>query len=109
MSFGLGSLNIGQFVEALSINQSIVSLNLTENELGDEGAKAMAHALKINCSLLKNVKLGRNNIEMNGITAIGNALQHNQMLEILDIQRNPLHGGEHITEGVHSMQFKVRA
>lgn len=38
--------------------------------------------------------------------AIGNVLQHNQMLETLDIQRNPLHGGfaQHITEGVHHIK-----
>ena len=49
----LGGNNIGvegakAIAEALKVNESITELNLYNNNIGDEGAKAIAEALKEN-------------------------------------------------------------
>jgi len=63
-------------------------LNLSRNEINDDGAEALAKALKHNTRLRK-INLYRNKIGTKGGIAIADALRtHNMTVEDLDLQYN---------------------
>ena len=66
--------------------------------MGDEGAKCIAEALKINQSL-KQLNLSRNNIGAIGAIALSEALKINQSLKNLDLSVS--HKGIIVTENTH--------
>ena len=55
------------------------SIYLNDNKIGDEGAKAIGEALKVNTSLTE-IDLGHNKIGTEGAKAIGEALKVNTSL-----------------------------
>jgi hypothetical protein len=65
--------------EALKVNAVLTTLNLWSNSIGDEGAMAIAEALKVNVVLTK-LHLGHNNIGDDGAKAIAEALKVNVVL-----------------------------
>ena len=67
--------------EALKVNTSLTSIILDNNEIGDEGAKAIGEALKVNTSLTK-MDLYCNNIGDEGGKAIEEALKVNTSCEV---------------------------
>ncbi|NGX62333.1 MAG: hypothetical protein K940chlam9_01830, partial [Chlamydiae bacterium] len=75
--------------EALKVNTSLTSLNLHNNKIGENGAHAIAEALKVNVSLT-NLYLYRNKIEENGANAIAESLKVNTSLTILDLSINEI-------------------
>ena len=56
--------------EALKVNPVLTTLLLWSNNIGDDGAKAIAEALKVN-PVLTNLELGDNSIGDIGAKAIG--------------------------------------
>ena len=60
----------------MQTNTSLAKFCLNGNDIGDEGAKALANALQTNASLTR-LDLGRNDIGDEGEKALANALQHN--------------------------------
>ena len=51
--------------EALKVNTSLTEINLDGNKIGDEGGKAIGEALKVNTSLTK-IGLDGNKLVMKG-------------------------------------------
>ena len=55
--------------EALKVNPVLTVLNLSDNSIGDNGAKSIAEALKVN-PVLTDLSLGNNKIGVDGAKAI---------------------------------------
>ena len=64
-------------------------LNLNGNDIGSDGAVALAGALKC-CTSLKILYLGCNNIDSDGAEALADALKWCTSLEQLDIYDNDI-------------------
>ena len=75
--------------EYLKTNSTLVELNINENNLGDEGAKAFAEALKSNVALI-DLSLEQNLISDEGAKALAKALKHNAALTILLLSYNSI-------------------
>jgi Ran GTPase-activating protein (RanGAP) involved in mRNA processing and transport len=73
--------------EALKVNPVVSELELGDNEIGDEGAKAIAEALKVN-AVLTVLGLTGNEIGYEGAKAIAEALKVNAVLTKLDLEYN---------------------
>ena len=73
--------------EALKVTAVLTVLSLWLNKIGPEGAKAIAEALKVNV-VLTNLDLDFNNIGDEGAKAIAEALKGNAVLTNLDLDRN---------------------
>jgi Ran GTPase-activating protein (RanGAP) involved in mRNA processing and transport len=76
-------------MKALHVNSSLESLDLSENLIGDDGAKSIAEALKVNYSIGE-LSLLCNVIEDDGAYEISSALDVNKSLRILNMNENPL-------------------
>jgi Ran GTPase-activating protein (RanGAP) involved in mRNA processing and transport len=68
-------------------NSSWTSINLSNSEIGDEGAKAIARALEGN-ETLKELNLRENAVGDEGAKAIGKALERNETLKELNLREN---------------------
>ena len=66
---------------------SLTSLDLFRNGIGDDGAKALATALKTN-TWLTSLELGFNSIGADGATALAAALKTNTWLTSLELESN---------------------
>jgi len=73
--------------EALKSNTTLTKVYLSNNRIGDEGDKAIGEALKGNTTLTK-VYLSNNNIGYEGGKAIGEALKSNTTLTNLYLSNN---------------------
>eukprot|EP00900_Chrysochromulina_parva_P026478 jgi/Chrpa1/8464/Chrysochromulina_OHIO_Genome00015056-RA len=94
--FYLNGNNIGPegaiaIAEALKVNAVLTKLDLylDGNNIGDDGAKAIAEALKVNAVVTKLI-LFRNNIGNDGAKAIAEALKVNAVLTILHLNYNKI-------------------
>jgi len=67
----------------------MTELELSGNEIGDEGAKAIAEALKVN-AVLTELRLGANNIGDDGAKVIAEALKVNAVLTKLSLWENSI-------------------
>ena len=67
---------INNVINALGSNQSLQTLDISGNNMGDVGARLLAKALQIN-TRLKTINLDRNGISLQGYTDITYALQSN--------------------------------
>ena len=63
----------------------MTELHLSENSIGDNGAKAIAEALKVN-TVLTELHLSENSIGDDGAKAIAEALKDNTVLTTLDLR-----------------------
>ena len=72
--------------EALK-NVTTTKLDLTRLRIGDEGAAALAEALKVNC-MLKELRLNENSIGAEGAAALAEALKVKCMLKELRLDEN---------------------
>ena len=67
---------INNVINALGSNQSLQTLDISGNAMGDVGARLLAKALQIN-TRLKTINMDRNGISLQGYTDITYALQSN--------------------------------
>jgi hypothetical protein len=74
---------------ALIYNNSLKTLYMSSNNIANDGAKAMADALKGNHSL-ESLILGSNNVCDDGAKAIAGALKVNHSLKRLDLRDNKI-------------------
>lgn len=77
--------------KALTQNETIVTLNLEANQLGDWGARAIANAIKVN-KVLRNVRIGTNRITNAGGMLLAEAIAAGCDLESFDLDENFLEG-----------------
>lgn len=74
--------------DALAINSSVTKLNLWANTIDDVGAMAFASLIRRETVPLRELDLSRNNIGVGGIRAICEALRFNSSITYLDICGN---------------------
>ena len=74
---------------ALEHDSTIITLNLGGNEIGAEGAAAIAGALEHNTTITT-VDLGGNEIGDEGAAAIARALEHNSTITYVDLDSNDI-------------------
>lgn len=95
VSLRLGGNGIGRgllhFCEALRGNSSLCVLGLDDNDLGDEGAAALADVLVVNRTLV-NLSVAGNGFSEKAGQALAVALGRNDVLSHLNISRNPIKG-----------------
>ena len=72
---------------ALCVNKFLISINFYDNRIGKEGAKALAKALHINKSLAS-IDLSWNLIDDEGAKALAEALRVNKSLTLIDLAHN---------------------
>jgi hypothetical protein len=65
----------------------VTDIDLHLNDIGDEGASALADALKVNTSV-KTINLGCNRIGNEGAAALADALKENMSLTTIDLASN---------------------
>jgi Ran GTPase-activating protein (RanGAP) involved in mRNA processing and transport len=75
--------------QALQINSTLTTLDLYDNEIGDEGAKHLAQTLQINRTLTT-LHLYSNQIGAEGAEHLAEALQVNTTLTMLTIWWNEI-------------------
>ncbi|KOO26799.1 hypothetical protein Ctob_001341, partial [Chrysochromulina tobinii] len=83
----IGDEGAKAIAEALKVNAVMTTLNLRVNNIGVEGAKAIAEALKVN-AVLTTLHLDANNIGAVGAKAIAEALKVNAVLTELRLYHN---------------------
>jgi hypothetical protein len=84
---GLSDEDLMIVTQALRVSHTIESLQLGDNEIGVEGARAMADVLKENTSL-QMLDLHGNNIGVEGARAMADALKENTSLHTLNLYSN---------------------
>ncbi|CAM4774913.1 unnamed protein product [Rotaria magnacalcarata] len=94
---------------ATRINQTLTTLHLGRNQIGDTGAQQIAEVLITNQTLSR-LDLGHNRITHIGVQHIADALAKNQMLAILGLGGNEITdtGAQHITEALTKNQTLSR-
>ena len=79
------------FAELIKVNPVLTNLSLYGNNIGVDGAKAIAEALKVN-PVLTNLDLRHNSIGDDGAKAIAEALKVNPVLKNLSVAYNNISG-----------------
>ena len=83
----IGAEGAKAIAEALTINTSLTNIDFSSNNIGPEGAKAIAEALKSNTSLTS-IDFSSNNIGPEGAKALSDALKINTSLTSIDFGSN---------------------
>lgn len=99
---------INNVINALGSNQSLQTLDITGNAMGDVGARLLAKALQIN-TRLKTIHMDRNGISLQGYTDITYALQSNYAMRHIpfptfDLQSVIKTHPERVDAIIHRMQ-----
>ncbi len=92
--------------EALKTNTALISFNLDGNEIGPESARLLAVALEKNTALIS-LNLRFNNIGAEGAERLAAALEKNTALEALDLRNNNIgaEGAEHLIKLLERSPF----
>ncbi|KAK5809251.1 hypothetical protein F5H01DRAFT_394807 [Linnemannia elongata] len=85
----IGGKEFGLLAEALKTNSTLTTLNLENNLIGFDGAKALAEALKTN-KALTTLNLRLNSIGSYGAMALAEALKTNKTLTTLNLVGNSI-------------------
>ncbi len=88
---------VNTIAEALKINKSVTSVQIENNNIGDEGAIALAESLKVNKSVT-NICLWNNDIGEEGAKALVEALKINTSITEIDL----------ISENIGKAEVNVR-
>jgi Ran GTPase-activating protein (RanGAP) involved in mRNA processing and transport len=85
----IGDMGVRSLSNALSFNRNnLKKIDLSDNDITDDGAKYLAQMLKTN-TILTHLTLSRNNISDKGVQQIANALQNrNRTLQKLSFTEN---------------------
>jgi hypothetical protein len=83
----LGDNGAAALANALEVNTSLTELDLEHTGIGKDGAAALAKALKVN-KTLKQLNLSGNQIETEGAYVLAEALKENSSLVMLDLRIN---------------------
>jgi hypothetical protein len=71
--------------DALKVNSTITSIDLSDNNVGDDGAKALADAIKVN-STITSINLRYSDVGDDGAKALADALKVNSIITSIDSQ-----------------------
>eukprot|EP00808_Paulinella_micropora_P023624 g11902.t1 len=73
--------------KALELNQTLRELNLRYNKIGDDGANAIGEALKVNTTV-QTLNIGYNNLGEKGAALIAEAIKVNKTLREINLRWN---------------------
>jgi hypothetical protein len=82
-----GDEGASALADALKVNASVTNINLWGNDIGPEGALALANALQVNTSVTT-INLRLNNIGDEGASALADALEVNTSVANIDLDEN---------------------
>ena len=85
----IGDDGIEKLANALRVNNTLENLDVSNNGIGDKGVESLANALKEN-KTLTSIDLGSNQIANDGIEKLANALIVNKTLTKLDVSNNDI-------------------
>ena len=85
----IGDEGATALADALCVNGAMTDLDLSFNNIGGDGAKALANALRVN-GAMTTLLLGGNKIRDEGATALADALHVNGALTSLDLSYNTI-------------------
>ncbi|KAM4820224.1 NLR family CARD domain-containing protein 3 [Thomomys bottae] len=85
----LGNQGAKALARSLLVNRSLTAVDLRGNTIGPQGAKALADALRINRTLAS-LSLQSNRIRDDGAKCMAEALASNQTLSVLHLQHNTI-------------------
>jgi hypothetical protein len=71
------------------VNTSVTSIDFGHNPIGDEGASALADALKVN-TFVTSIRLGNNEIGDESASALADALMVNTFVTMIDLYGNKI-------------------
>mmetsp|Transcript_32153 Transcript_32153/g.68459 ORF Transcript_32153/g.68459 Transcript_32153/m.68459 type:complete len:437 (-) Transcript_32153:120-1430(-) len=91
-----------RFADALARNRTLRVLNLCENQIGGEGAKLLARAVKAN-DALRQLHLNGNRIGDEGVESLADALMDNFTLQVMVMSDNGI-----ANEGARSLAVALR-
>jgi Ran GTPase-activating protein (RanGAP) involved in mRNA processing and transport len=80
--------------DALKVNTSLTSIRLGYNKIGTEGAAVLADALKLNTSVTT-MSLWNNNIDDEGAAALADVLKVNTSVTEIDLNSNRIDKSNH--------------
>ncbi|EQC33488.1 hypothetical protein SDRG_08997 [Saprolegnia diclina VS20] len=86
---GIDDATCRAFLHAMEANKSVLTLDLSNNELGESVAEAVAGLLRHNRSL-QTLDLGANHFNASSLLVIGPALAANKVLSSISFESNPL-------------------
>ena len=87
----IGDAGASSLSQALTENSSLITLNLNGNSIGHAGASSLSQALTANCSL-STINLSRNLLGDAGASSLSLALTSNSSLSTLDLSFNLIDG-----------------
>ncbi|KAL0242539.1 hypothetical protein GEMRC1_005102 [Eukaryota sp. GEM-RC1] len=85
----IGDEGATALAEVLKVNSSVTSVDLSYNSIGDEGARVLAEALKVNTSVTT-VDMGYNSIGDEGARALAEALKVNSSVTSVNLDFNSI-------------------
>ena len=91
-----------QLIKVFNNDPSLTTLDLNDNEIGDDGAQALAIALENNTSITE-FNLEYNQIGDEGAQALATALQKNNSLTVLNLGYNEI-----VDEGAQALATVLR-
>jgi Ran GTPase-activating protein (RanGAP) involved in mRNA processing and transport len=86
---GLTAMALANLCEALRNNTTLARLSLCKNSIDDQGAKHLSDLLKVNTGI-KILDLGQNNIHCDGCKEFATMLEINQTLKSFNVGNNSL-------------------
>ena len=88
-AFKVSSVVVSSLAEVLTVNTSLLMLDLSDNPIGDLGVVSLAKALTVNHTLAK-LGLSRTQVGGTGVSSVARALTVNTSLTTLDLSDNPI-------------------
>jgi hypothetical protein len=101
-SNGLTGTTVAALASFVARSTGLITLDLHDNQCGDEGAKVLATVLTENATL-QSLDLSQNEINNPGARSLASALPFNTGLRVLHLQNNNITqgGGTKLEAGVH--------
>ena len=78
---------VKKFTESIKVNTTLQNLDISHNIITDEGVKALAEAIQVNTTL-RELNISSNKITDEGAKALAEAIQINTTLQELNISKN---------------------
>ena len=95
----IGAKGAKWLAEAIKINSTLLTIDLSDSYIGDEGVEYLAQAIKIN-SALEKIKLAR--IKVKGAKWLAEAIKINSSLQMINLNGNSIgaEGAKEIAEAI---------
>lgn len=86
----MGNGGLAALCEVLRLNAQLEDLDLSANDVGDEGAEKLAESVLSHTRRLRSLAIAENDIEDDGAEALAKALRSLPSLEFLDLSANAI-------------------